>query len=150
MPGTLRIRVSAPCGDYISQKAPRRLPAVEVWLHLSQPSQVLPPPRFLSLPSGVSPLGIGPSATPRMAFPELGSGPLRRVGATGPVSAAPRLCHAGDNAGAGSQWVRAGGGQQPGPPSPPRAGGVSEHTPPPSPFEAAPHEPRKHTGVIRG
>ena len=53
--------------------------------------------------AGFSPPSLGgqPSrdwapATPRMAFPELGSGPLWRVGATGPVSAALRVCHAGD------------------------------------------------------
>lgn len=74
--------------------------------------------------------------------PESG-GDLPRLGCTSVVS-----CRR--HAGAGSQWVRAGDRQQPGPPPPPRAGGVSEHTPPPSPFEAAPYEPRKHTAVIRG
>ena len=67
MPRTLRIRVSAPCGDYISQKALRRLPAVEAWRPPSQRSQAPPLPASLRLPSGVSPLGIGP--LPRRGWP---------------------------------------------------------------------------------
>lgn len=138
-----------PLRDYISQKAPREAASLG-----GLAASLAAEPGAAAAAFSQSSLGCQPSRDWALCdatdgFPGTGVWPSPESGGDWPRLGCTSVVSCRRHAGAGSQWVRAGDRQQPGPPPPPRAGGVSEHTPPPSPFEAAPNEPRKHTGVIR-